>query len=412
MTTELPKKRIEVIDALRGFALMGILILHFMEHFELFIYPQEDSAVIGWFDRTLESVIWFLFAGKSYAIFSMLFGLSFFIQMRNQQEKGRDFRPRFLWRLVLLYVFGYVNGLLYLGEIFAVYAVLGMLLVPLYNVSDRWLVPLCVALLCQLPFLSLFVYNLFVSPADAVIPFPGSDQYLTQCYETSNGIYRSGSFGDAVSYNLWSGHMQKWLWFVVYSRLLQIVGLFLLGMLLGRRNVHRDRSRMLRYSLRGLGVGAVLFAVFYSVSAILPLLGLGEANAGLGKVVFKHYVELGVMLMIVGVFVQAYFRLGAKKTLDNLAPVGRMSVTNYMAQSAIGVLLFYGYGIGLAERLGFMWSFLLALSLCALQIVWSKWWIARFYYGPMEWLWRCLTWCSFDIPFRRRSRAVAAVRPE
>lgn len=406
MTTKIvPKKRIEIIDALRGLALMGILILHSMEHFELYIHPEADSPVLAWFDSTLQSVVWFLFAGKSYAIFSMLFGVSFFIQMRNQQEKGLDFRGRFLWRMVLLYALGYLNGLMYLGEIFAVYALLGMLLVPLFRVADKWLIPFCLLMLFQAPYLALFVYNLFAAPADAVIPFPDSGKQLADAYAASNQIYQHGSFAEVISYNLWTAHMQKWLWMVSASRVLQIIGLFTLGMLIARHGIHRDREKMIRHSRRALGIGLLLFTVFYCVSGILPLLGIDEANLGLGQTVLKHYVELGVMLTIVGAFVQAYFLLGAKKTLDRLAPFGRMSVTNYMSQSLIGALMYYGYGLGLAARWGFTYCFLAGIALFLIQAAWSKWWLERYYYGPLEWLWRCLTWGSFkNVPLRRKER--------
>ena len=189
MTTKIvPKKRIEIIDALRGFALMGILILHSMERFELYIHPDADSPVLAWFDEKLQSIVWFLFAGKTYAFFSLLFGLSFFIQMKNQQERGIDFRGRFLWRMVLLYALGYINGLMYLGESFAVYALLGMLLVPLFRVKDKWLIFLSLFLIFQIPYLGLFVYNL-LSPDNPFILFPEYERFIEEAYAPTNQIY-------------------------------------------------------------------------------------------------------------------------------------------------------------------------------------------------------------------------------
>ena len=105
-----PKPRISSIDALRGFSLIGIVLLHCMEHFDLTSYPEYASALMQKIDMGVYDVIRFFVQGKSYAIFSMLFGLSFFIQMDNQADKGVDFRLRFLWRMALLLVLGYVNG--------------------------------------------------------------------------------------------------------------------------------------------------------------------------------------------------------------------------------------------------------------------------------------------------------------
>ncbi|MBQ5358273.1 MAG: DUF1624 domain-containing protein, partial [Alistipes sp.] len=104
-----PKQRISSIDALRGFSLIGIVLLHCMEHFDLTSYPEYTSELMQKIDTVVYDVIRFFVQGKSYAIFSMLFGLSFFIQMDNQADKGVDFRLRFLWRMALLFVMGYVN---------------------------------------------------------------------------------------------------------------------------------------------------------------------------------------------------------------------------------------------------------------------------------------------------------------
>ena len=125
MTTIVPKKRIHSIDALRGFALIGIMLLHCMERFDLTLVPEVNSPFWQCVDKGVYDTVYFLFSGKAYAIFSFLFGLSFYMQMDSQAQKGNDFRMRFVWRLILLFLFGYINGLVYMGEFFVVYAVLG-----------------------------------------------------------------------------------------------------------------------------------------------------------------------------------------------------------------------------------------------------------------------------------------------
>ena len=109
-----PKKRINSIDALRGFALIGIMLLHCMERFDLTLAPVVESPFWQAIDTAVYDSLYFLFSGKSYAMFSLLFGLSFFMQMESQAAKGVDFRGRFLWRLALLFLFGYINGLVYM----------------------------------------------------------------------------------------------------------------------------------------------------------------------------------------------------------------------------------------------------------------------------------------------------------
>ena len=102
--------RIEVVDALRGFAVMAIMLLHNIEHFNFYDFPTASSAFMEAMDRGIWETLFFLFSGKAYAIFSLLFGFSFFIQYNNQAKKGKDFRLRFLWRLFLLFIIGCFNG--------------------------------------------------------------------------------------------------------------------------------------------------------------------------------------------------------------------------------------------------------------------------------------------------------------
>ena len=134
-TTSPPKTttdRIAVIDALRGFALMGLFLVHSIELFELYWQNPVDSKV--------HDIIFFLFAGKAYAIFAMLFGISFFIIMDKQAQKGVDFRLRFAWRLALLFGMGTLNSMVYSGEVLQVLAGYGFFLILAYRIPNKWLI--------------------------------------------------------------------------------------------------------------------------------------------------------------------------------------------------------------------------------------------------------------------------------
>jgi uncharacterized membrane protein YeiB len=122
--------RIELADALRGFALVSIVLLHNVEHYDCYFRPEGLPHWLKILDSKLWDSIFFLFSGKSYAIFALLFGFSFFIQFDNQEKKGLDFRGRFLWRLSLLLVLGIFNSIFYSGDILAFYAIIGVTLVP------------------------------------------------------------------------------------------------------------------------------------------------------------------------------------------------------------------------------------------------------------------------------------------
>ena len=133
-----PKERILIVDAIRGFALFGILMIHSIIHFDLIRYPTEGHDIFTQLDPLVHSLISLAFKGKAYAMFSFMFGFSFYILMQNRSEQGIDFRARFLWRLIILGVFGYFHSLLYVGDFLMVFAVLGIPLIFLYKVNIKY----------------------------------------------------------------------------------------------------------------------------------------------------------------------------------------------------------------------------------------------------------------------------------
>ena len=140
MTTtlyETRSPRLNVVDALRGFAIMAIMLLHNIEHFDFYFFPEYLPSWLKTIDKGIWDTMFFLFGGKAYAIFALLFGLTFYIMYSNQQKKGKDFRERFLWRSLLLFGFGLVNSMFYQGDILLFYAVLGVTLVAVCTWSDR-----------------------------------------------------------------------------------------------------------------------------------------------------------------------------------------------------------------------------------------------------------------------------------
>lgn len=397
-----PKKRINSIDALRGFALIGIMLLHCMERFDLTLAPVVESPFWQAIDTAVYDSLYFLFSGKSYAMFSLLFGLSFFMQMESQAAKGVDFRGRFLWRLALLFLFGYINGLVYMGEFFMVYAVLGVFLIPLYKVPTRWLLVLCVLLFLQIPavisFVSLLSDNVANEPTAAAA-------YMDRLFERAADIFINGSLMDVLSFNTFDGQSAKCLWVFNNFRYLQLLGLFIAGMLIGRQGIHKSEEKMVKYSHLFLPYCLAFWAVFYAVAFLLPVWGVDGFALRVGQTLFKTYGNLGQMMVYFCGFTLLYYRYKGQKVLDRIAPVGRMSVTNYMVQSIVGVSLFYGFGGNFAVEFNYLQSFLLGAAFCVIQIAYSNWWIKRFYYGPMEWLWRSLTWFQV-VPLSRRKASL------
>ncbi len=393
-----PKQRISSIDALRGFSLIGIVLLHCMEHFDLTSYPEYTSELMQKIDTVVYDVIRFFVQGKSYAIFSMLFGLSFFIQMDNQADKGVDFRLRFLWRMALLFVLGYVNGLMYMGEFFVVYAVLGCVMVLLWRVPTKILLAVALILFLQIPeWVSLVKMLMGVAPNER----SEMAKYMGSLYVECADVFSNQGFWDMIRFNLWKGQLAKCLWVIAVARYLQLIGLFIIGMLIGRKGIYRSEENMVKWSKKALPWALGVFALFYGASLLLPALGLEGFALGRARMLLRNYANLGQMIFYVSGLTLLYYKSkGWRGVLDKLAPVGRMSVTNYMVQSALGVIVFYGFGLNMAMTATFAECAVAGVVICVAQIIFSNWWMKRYYYGPVEWLWRTATWMK-RVPLKR-----------
>lgn len=397
----IPKQRIDIIDALRGFALIGILFVHCLEHFDATRSSVETNEIIKWLDNAVKDIIRFLFLGKAYGIFAMLFGLSFFIQMENSADKGVDFRLRYIWRLLLLYIIGHLNGLFYSGEILVVYALFGLILIPLYKLPVRYIFILCIIFLFLIPDVIRLAY-LFTNPEAKDFAFFGQSSTGNR-FRAMSKILSTGTFTDVMTLNLWEGQAIKWMYYLQPVNIFRISGLFMVGLLLGKLGIHKDEVLLVKYAKKGFLWGLVLFTLFFCLNKMMPLFTIENLSAlKSAKKISQMYANLGLMFMITGVFTLSYFRLDAKNILNKLAPMGRISLTNYIMQSFAGAFIFYGFGLGLAPCCGPVLSLLIALIFAAFQIWFSSLWIKSYYYGPVEWLWRLCTWLpSKKVPFKR-----------
>lgn len=385
-------QRSELIDSLRGFALLGICLVHCMEYFELYWVNQDPTV--------LHNIIFFLFAGKSYAIFAMMFGLSFFIIMDNQARKGVDFTYGFAWRLMILLLIGYVHTLYYLGDILSVLGVIGLSLLAVQRLGNRWLLTLAILCLLQLP----FYYQFFASLQN----WPGANDnpaHWTMFAHVYGSIEKSG-FGELILLNATDGLIAKWMFFIESGRGLQLIGLFLIGLVLGRIGFFTQPEPFGKLRIKAL-VGAITVTVvlFTLEQYIKQLPATIFQEKGLAKMYLEQiigsYLSTAVMASLVLLFIQGYLWQRSGKWLHLLAPCGRISLSIYLIQSLVCVPLFYPYGLGWYKTIGQTNSLLFGIAFYALLIIIAHWWVKRFHYGPVEWLWRSATYMSTKVPFRR-----------
>lgn len=384
--------RIDMIDALRGFAIVSIMLVHNIEHFDLIHTPEGLPAWLKALDSWLWDTVFFLFGGKSYAIFSLLFGVTFFIMLHSRQQRGVDFRPRFAWRLALLFGFGLVNSLFYEGDILAFYAVVGLLLIPVAHLGNRTV--FAIALLLMLQPLEWLAYLNAIQHPELKLADPASWAYFGK-----SGAYLTGDSTLAtLAGNFTNGRMAALLWSWESGRMFQMPALFMLGMLAGRLSLFVPSPETRRFWTKTLLAAALLFLPLYFARSGLGEWIASEALRSPLSVILSTWSNLAFMLVLVSIFVLLFHYAAPARLLRAFAPLGRMSLTSYMTQSVVGSFIYYGYGLGLYKVTGTSYCLLIGLALALLQGWFSAWWLKRHAQGPLEALWHRATWAGQGQP--------------
>ncbi len=371
--------RLDVIDALRGFAIVSIMLLHNIEHFDFYFSPTGLPAWLQAVDKVIWDSLFFLFGGKSYAIFALLFGVTFYIQDHNREVRGEDFRARFAWRLVLLLAFGLLNSMFYHGDILSIYAVLGFALIPVARLSNRWVGIIALLLLLQ-PYAWWEVFQALPRP-DEKLSDPASWAYFGR----ANDYFAHGSAWQVWTGNLTNGKIGVIRWSWENGRVFQIPALFMIGMLAGRLGLFMQPL----FWRRALITSALLFVPFYIFKTWPELLGVGEALRRPLLVIITSWSNLAFMVVLVSVFVLLFY---SQRWLIFFSPLGRMSLTSYVVQSMIGTSIYYGFGLGMYQYTGASFALAIGLVLALVQRQFSVWWLARHPQGPLETVWHKLTW--------------------
>ena len=393
--------RIQLLDILRGFALLLIVMIHYVEHFDffapaqssLFFSSQTDQEVMGW--------VFALISGKAYSIFALLFGYSFFIQVNRKEQAGQDFRGRYLWRLCILFAIGFLHSLIYKGDILHIYAALGIVLIALYRVNSTVLIVFSVLLALQLPSMYQLIQS-FIDPA-----YTYEETFGMGIWHLVDQTYAAGSFSDVLAFNLWEGRTTVWGWTFYNGRYLQLISLVLLGLVLARYKLFETIAQDKKHLPK-----AMLFcaAVMVGIRSLLTSSWLAELTPLQNKhlhVILGSYYNLAFTGLIVAVMIYLHLQFNQNKLNQLFAAYGRMSLTNYLSQAVFGVVLFYGFGLGMYPYFGATLSLLLGALIFTAQAYFSLWWQQRYHYGPVEWFWRSLTYVDFNTKMKKYSAEVA-----
>lgn len=381
-----PPDRIESIDAVRGVALFGVLIVNLVTEFRVSIFQQllGPGSPGGGADLMVERIVALGFQSKAFCLFALLFGVGLAIQFERLSVAGRPL----YWlarRLAVLLAFGLVHLLfIWNGDILTEYALAGFAVLPLLLLPARALSLGALALLAAYA----------AAPAVYSIDWP-SAAALRAHVASANQVYSSGTLAEIWRFSL--GEL-PWLLKLHAAVFLRTLALFVLGMFLWKAGILKRaqgfRSEILIAAVTGIALGAVLTAA-----------EAHDALGGLGPV-GQPFADLAPVALALG-YGAALLALAelssTRRFLSVFAPLGRMAFTNYLLQSVVLGFIFFGYGLGQFGRLGAAAAFALGVAVYAAQLVLSAWWLRRYRFGPIEWLWRTLMYGAAQ-PFRAAPR--------
>lgn len=378
--------RIEVIDALRGFAVMAILLVHSLEHFIFPVYPTDSPEWLNILDNGTLNVVFSLFAGKSYAIFALLFGFTFYIQCHNQEKKGKDFGYRFLWKLVLLVGFATINAAFFpAGDVLLLFSIVGIVLFLVRKWSDKAILITAIFFLLQ----PIEWYHYLMSLFDPSYTLP--DLGVDAMYQEVAEYTKAGNFWNFIAGNVTLGQKASLFWAIGAGRFLQTAGLFLMGLYIGRKELFVTTDSHLRFWIKTLIVAAICFAPLYSLKELIMQSESDIVKQTVGTA-FDMWQKFAFTFVLVASFVILYQKEKFRKAVTNLRFYGKMSLTNYISQSIMGAIIYFPFGFYLAPYCGYTVSLIIGIVLFLLQVRFCKWWLSKHKQGPLESVWHKWTW--------------------
>lgn len=402
MNNQIKSNRINIIDVLRGFALLGIIVNHCSQEYLAGPIPLANPTfnIFSHIDATLGTILVYLTFGKFFTIFSFLFGISFAIQMDSAANTSRPFGGRMLWRIVILFIIGFIHSMFFSGDILRVYGILGVLLLLCRNLNNRVILILGLLLVLNLPLIYVRIQSQFSPPPSAQQIEMGKQQgeVFSKMANEEFNIKQNGTLAEVMKMNF-NGGLIGTLGFQLFTgRLFITLGLFFLGLWAGRRQIFIEKERNVKF-FKKLCVWSGGLALISTLMVIL--LGgvtLGPPTPGWKEAIVStafdiHQITLSAFYISI---VTLYYWKKKSVFLNQFQSVGRMGLTTYLCGTAFGVLLFFGFGFGLIGHIGVSLSVLLGIIFFALQVLFSNWWLSKYQYGPVEWLWRSMTFMQMQ----------------
>lgn len=380
-------QRIESLDIMRGIAVLGILLVN-MKSFSgpdspirALSYEYFDQPYNVWTNVLLE----FFVQGNFITMFSFLFGFGIVLMAQRAADHDRSFAPVFLRRQFVLLIFGILHVLLFwYGDILITYALVGLLMLLFYRLPKNVLLITGLVLITAYSlFMTILTYDFWTSGSALTFQSAQND-YHEQEISRSIQIYSEGSFSEIIQERIkeWTDLNRYFLFFIA-----GLLPMFLFGAYAAKKRT---------FTNKGLWKIWVLTLVLGPGSKLLPVIFFPSKGEDwrYDTAMSWGYEFGGAMMSIFYICsIVLLYRSGRCKHLFILFQyTGRMAFTNYLTQSIIATTIFYSYGLGFYGEFGPLAGVIFAASIFCLQVLFSKWWLQRYYYGPFEWVWRTLTY--------------------
>ncbi len=411
MTSITPVKdsdRSLILDVLRGIAILGIFINNI---YGFSGYGNLTEASKQQFSTyPIDNIISFLqimfVEGKFYSLFSLLFGIGFSIIIIRNEQKGINAFKVFYRRLTILFLIGAAHiYFLWDGDILLLYAMLGFVLPLFKKCSDKRLL-ICAAVLILSPLaIDVIKILLQVNPGDFL-------QSIAEGIDKRTGVpiddgWRTYLYKDGSGWQEWrnyqsSSFIYRYQFLLNNNRIPKVMCMFLIGFYVGRKMMYANLSNYAtlfkKLMLWGfiIGIPASFAMTWFEVDGK----NVYQSVWGLLDTFFYAIGVVPLSLAYVSAVCLFWIKTKGINKLNVFAPVGRMALTNYLLQTIFGVLIFYGFALGVGQKIGPVYFIPIAFGFYLLQVHFSNIWLKHFQFGPLEWLWRQLTYGK-RLPLRK-----------
>lgn len=384
--------------------MLGIIFNHATLGFLSGPIPYQGYNIVLSTDAILEKLSFVLTFGKFFSIFSFLFGLNFGLQLKKSTAFQSDFIAKYARRLLFLLVLGIIHSLFFAADILKIYALASLVLFPASRLGNKALLVVSILLIVTGIPICKEIAHIFIPHPDGNV----ASTHAILMYEPGTTplqqyvVKQTGDLGELVAMNIHAGFFDNFYFQLATGRFAVTLGLFLLGLYAGRKNIFDNSPENRKQAVAMLAWGSILLVVSSAVVYIFKNSSYSDyPSLRFVKGINHSIQQISLSAVYLFTTVCLFWNTAFKKFLNLLRFVGQSGLSNYLVQTIFGLLVFYGLGLGLMGKLGVTISIAISIAFFGVQILISYLWMKHFKYGPAEWVWRSFTYLKIQ-PLKRK----------